>query len=196
MFSQSRGTNRTAAATTRNEASHCRQLSRTSFSPKGTSATDTGGPGAIGFVATFSILKLEIDEGTAAGGAEAQIKNHTDHHAHPDETGFQCLAEARFIKELVNPDQEHQRDHQGRNIGIPPPGGADASDNQECIAEGFSSKKDPGERNEREDGCLFDEFGDALPVSCGALEFACDQNSQAVQGSPNHKGPCSPVPDA
>src|SRR5262245_25113238 len=57
-------------------------------------------------------------------------------------------------------------------------------------------EEDPGERDERKDPCLLDEFGNSSTVEVRFFQFTCRTAAQGVQSAPDHEGPRCPVPDA
>src|SRR6185436_13686874 len=124
---------------------HWRAFSRTSF---------TKGVSTVSVVFAWAMSELEIDERPAAGGAEAEIQDHGNRHADPDEAGLQDAAKMRLVEKFVEPDHEHQRQHQRGNLRVVPGRREDAADDEQRIIQRIGPEKNPREANEDEHGEL------------------------------------------
>src|ERR1035437_909409 len=198
MRFQTRGVSSATSARMTNVTSHCRALSRTSFTPNGTSLPAGAGGTTGGLAASdgVSISELEVDERPSSGRTQAQVEYHAYCAADTDETALEKLAKSRFIQQFVHPYDGHQPKHQRRDVRILPGGGEGPPHDQQGITQRFRAEEYPGERNEQEHPRLLDHLRDALAVNGRPLQFARNQHAQPMQDAPNHKRPGRAVPDA
>jgi len=72
--------------------------------------------------------------------------------------------DARFVNELVHPDQPDQQEHERRHLRHIPCAAENVGDNVGGVAQRAGPKENPGEANESEGGQLFGDPRDAFPI--------------------------------
>src|SRR5262245_27117789 len=117
IFFHSGGVPSSTTATRTTTASQCRALKRMALTKRGwATATDGGVVGVFGVVAWLVISELEIDERAAFGREQAEVNDHRRRHSDADHARMENFFEPRFERELIQPDQCDQCQHERRHL--------------------------------------------------------------------------------
>src|SRR5262245_3376203 len=108
-------------------ASHCSAVRRISVAPNGTSpALLDSSLGTWPDFISSAMSELEVDEGTAARGADAKVKDHRHRESNAHKPRRKEMTEPRFVEERVAPDAGDQCEHEDRHIRNTPRRGRDS----------------------------------------------------------------------